>query len=173
MKQGLRNPHVTLFNFDDNGRVPNSSMPVLKYKYAFSAGHITRQLLEKLVQGHDWYVDWVEKDAVYRYTHYHTVHEVLVIMNGDAEIQIGGTNGEKIKVTDGDILAIPAGVAHKRLSGGKNFSVAGLYMMGQTWDLLRQTPRNYREACLKLSEVMLPDTDPFYGENGPLTLHWK
>ena len=173
-----RNPKVQAFFFADNGAVPNSCLPVLLYNDVFSEDEGGISLVKKHIERHTlrngWRVDWVDVNAVYRYTHYHsTAHEILAVIDEVAELRLGGSNGKELKVGPGDLIAIPAGVAHRRISGNKYFQVAGLYPFGQQWDMLRQTRTDYKVANQNLSKVSLPAADPFYGKDGPLMKYWR
>jgi uncharacterized protein YjlB len=173
------NPDIMVLRFERTKAVPNSTLPVLVYKraIAISGSPLEPRLEERLralVLRHGWNVDWIESDAVYRYTHYHsTAHEVLVVLDEVAELRLGGANGKEVRVGPGDLIAIPAGVAHRRISGNKDFRVAGLYTDGSAWDLLRQTRRDYKLALQNLPGVELPIADPFYGKDGSLMQYWK
>lgn len=171
---------VHSFDFADDGvLVPNSPLPVVIYRGI--AGFVdpigkesrTRESLSRMVTHHHWRVDWVEHNAIFRYPHYHsTAHEVLLVMNGSAVINLGGEEGDLFDIHAGDAVAIPAGVAHQRISRNDDaFVVAGLYRKGSTRDLLEPTKEN-RQKVLD-TKVPFPAMDPFWGEKGPLTQYWK
>ena len=62
-----------------------------------------------------------------------TGHEVLGCVEGEAEIGFGGDGGIKVTFRAGDVVAIPAGVGHKRLSEKRGgFTVVGGYPPGQS-----------------------------------------
>lgn len=173
-------PRVSALSFDPTDRVPNSSLPVVVYRRAFSLSSVpTKPELAKMMAPYlgrnGWRLDWLDSDAVYRYTHYHsTAHEVLAVVDEVAAIRLGGTQSrEVIHVGPGDLVAIPAGVGHRRISGGKDFCVAGLYPEDQQWDLLRATKADCAKAQANLGKVALPKADPFYGLGGPLMQHWQ
>lgn len=170
--------HVELLTFHDNGAVPNSHLPVVYFRalgdFLDKDPDSLRQDIELRVRENNWYVDWFDTDAVFRYTHYHsTAHEMLVVLNGVATLHIGGLGGKDLPLKAGDAVVIPAGVAHQRISGDKDFMVAGLYPSGQTWDLLRQTKADYEAAKKNLPHVSLPTADPFWGSDGPLMNFWR
>lgn len=173
------NPRVEALYLADTGTVPNSRLPVVVYKAAFSpqapSSSDVDQGLTQLAWRNGWKVDWVESDAVFRYTHYHTTaHEVLAVLDEVAAIRLGGEGSKTVvHVSPGDLLGIPAGVAHRRISGNQYFRVAGLYLAGAKWDLMRVTPANYRKAQHNLPNVELPEADPLYGQDGPLMQYWK
>jgi uncharacterized protein YjlB len=106
-------------------------------------------------------------------SHYHsTAHEVLGVYHGSARVQLGGERGVVQEVHPGDVLVIPAGVAHKKLGSTADFGVVGAYPEGQDWDMnygrLGERPR----ADSNIARVPLPKADPVCGPDGPLTVHW-
>ena len=171
-------PAATPYTFRDTGAVPNSRLPVVVYRNVINLAGIfadeSVRELSGLVRENEWKIHWATVDAVYRYTHYHsTAHEVLVVLEGRATIQLGGTSGRAFTVHSGDVIAIPAGVAHKRVKRGKEFAVAGLYPVGQKWDLNRLGRDAYDMAKKNIGKVSLPVMDPLYGKDGPLLQYWK
>ncbi|WP_250123845.1 cupin domain-containing protein [Chroococcidiopsis sp. CCMEE 29] len=64
--------------------------------------------------------------------HYHsTAHEVLGISRGKAAVRLGGdARGQTFEVRAGDVIIIPAGVAHKNLDSSSDFLVVGAYPLG-------------------------------------------
>lgn len=175
------NPSIETRTFADNGKVPNSKLPVVFYRSAvFIDGRPgledVKVFLSGLVKHNGWYVDWVEPDAVLRDTHYHsTAHELLIVLHEVATIEFGGRGGEIITMKQGDAVAIPAGVAHRRATGNADFTVAGLYPLGQKWDTLRSLGEHYMIAEQNLPHVALPKADPLYGRSAsaPLVEHWS
>ena len=58
-----------------------------------------------------WTNAWI--DGIHEFHHYHSnAHEVLGIVSGSAPVRFGGEDGELVGVTAGDVVVIPAGVAH-------------------------------------------------------------
>jgi uncharacterized protein YjlB len=78
-----------------------------------------------------------------------------------------------LDVTAGDVLVLPAGVAHKNQGSGRAFEVVGAYPDGQTWDLKRGAEGERLEADRNIEQVPLPSTDPLFGAEGPLIEHWR
>jgi hypothetical protein len=50
-------------------------------------------------------------------------------------VQLGGERGVVQEVHPGDVIIIPAGVAHKNLGPTADFGVVGAYPEGQDWDI--------------------------------------
>lgn len=156
--------------FADDGAFPNSFMPVLIYRRAL-VGEVTPQRIEALFAANDWPPQWV--GSIYDYHHYHsTAHEVLGVGSGSAQLTLGGPNGEIVDLVAGDVLVIPAGVAHKLESASPDFSVVGAYPPGQDWDILVGEERERMIASDNLAHVPLPTSDPVCGASGPLVEVW-
>ena len=76
---------------------------------------------------------------MYSETHFHsTSHEVLAIASGRAQCCFGGeANPDRIEplLEKGDIVVVPAGVAHRLLEDYGGFQMVGSYPTGKSWDL--------------------------------------
>ena len=149
--------------FADDGTFPNSRLPLLFYEEALSRGSVTPEALEGLFAECGWPPAW--RASVYQFHHYHsTAHETLGIARGEARLMLGGPKGREFEVRAGDVIVIPAGVAHQRLSSSGDFLVVGCYPPGQDWDLLRGEPGDRPQADENIARVPLPKTDPVGGE---------
>lgn len=162
-------PDVETHHFADDGTFPNNpSLPVLVYRQAVDGEVGT---LERVFRAHNWRGQW--RNGIFSYHHYHsTAHEVLGVARGSARVQLGGPEGATFDVEAGDVLVLPAGVAHKNLGADPDFLVVGAYPEGQDWDLLRGRPGERPEADRNIERVPLPSQDPVYGLEGPLVNHW-
>jgi uncharacterized protein YjlB len=85
---------------------------------------------------------------------------------------LGGPEGQGFDVRAGDVIVIPAGVAHKRLNSTGDFLVVGCYPPGQQMDLLRGQPGDRPKADENIAKVPLPGSDPVGGTSGPLPALW-
>lgn len=150
--------------FPNNGR-----LPLVAYK---GAHHLPPEEIESLIQRNDWGGSW--RWGLYPYHHYHsTAHEALCVYSGSARIQFGGPDGPILKVTRGDVVIIPAGLAHKNTGCSLNFRVVGCYPPGQRPDMQYGKPNERPAADRRIRAVPLPLNDPIYGPAGPLRLLWK
>jgi uncharacterized protein YjlB len=157
--------------FADDGRFPNSALPVVIYREAIAANEATAEAMEALFEGNGWPSQW--RAGVYDYHHYHsTAHECLGVASGSATMQLGGPNGRSFKLQAGDVVLLPAGTAHRREAADADFLVVGAYPPGQRWDILRGDPADRPEADQRIARVALPKTDPVGGQGGPALEKW-
>ena len=161
------------FHFADDGAIPNSRLPVLVYKSALDAGgRDPAAAIERLFGDNDWPPQW--RDGIYPFHHYHsTAHEVLGIARGSARVRLGGEAGRDFDLAAGDVVVLPAGTGHKRLTERGDLVVVGAYPPGQDWDLLRGDPAERPAALANIARVPLPESDPVHGKEGPLVRLWR
>lgn len=158
--------------FFDDGTFPNSRLPLLFYEQALAPGGASPEAMEAMFAEGGWPPAW--RSSIYTFHHYHsTAHETLGIVRGTARLMLGGPEGREFDVDVGDVIAIPAGVAHMRLDSSGDFLVVGCYPPGQNWDLLRGTAGDRPVADRNIEGVPLPRTDPVSGIGGPLLSHWR
>jgi|SRR5918997_4045244 uncharacterized protein YjlB len=160
--------------FEDDGSIPNNpTLPMLVYPQALAEDERDPSRCEELLAENGWGGAWV--DGVFPYHHYHsTSHEVLCVVGGGARITFGGREGETVEVDAGDVVVIPAGVGHCRESSGAGFSVVGAYPRGQEdYDLRTGEEGERPEVLENIRNVPLPETDPLFGEGGPLPRRWS
>jgi len=73
----------------------------------------------------------------------------------------------------GDVIVLPAGTGHKKLSSKGSLGIVGAYPMGQQHpDMCRPPVANVEAKAEAVARVALPDCDPVYGADGPLFSHW-
>ncbi|MDO8978674.1 MAG: cupin domain-containing protein [Afipia sp.] len=161
------------FIFPDDGLVPNNPLPFLIYKGAVIIDNgDPEQTMEEMFHANGWGQSW--RNGIFDYLHYHaTVHEVLGVARGRALVRFGGDHGEDFEIRKGDVAILPAGTGHQCLSASDDFAVVGAYPPGQQMQVTRPTPENYRLAVRMIPQVALPETDPVYGQQGPLVELWR
>jgi uncharacterized protein YjlB len=166
-------PKLEEFNFKDDGIFPNSAMPLLLYRQAVSTdGQDPASVFERCFAKNDWTNSW--RDGVYSFLHYHsTSHEVLGVYRGTATLRLGGEHSKNVAVHAGDVIVIPAGVAHQNIGASADFAAVGAYPGGREWDLLRGLPGERPGADRNIAALPMPDNDPVYGVEGPLRHIWK
>ena len=170
----LARPDVTTRQLEDDGTFPNNkTLPLVVYRRAFDfPGQDPAGTLEDVFEAHRWGGSW--RNGIYDYHHYHsTAHEVLGIARGSAHVQLGGPDGATFEVEAGDVIILPAGVAHKNLGSSSDFVVVGAYPEGQRWDMNYGKDDERPAADRNIEEVPLPASDPVYGPDGPLVKHWN
>jgi uncharacterized protein YjlB len=167
-------PNVEAFILTNDGVFPNNpKLPLLMYKKALNAeipdliSHV-----QAIFADHHWGNSWI--DSVYDFHHYHsTAHEVLAVCGGQAHILFGGEHGIEQSVSAGDVIVIPAGVAHKNLGSERGLVVVGAYPRGQEHDMCYGKHEERPTRDRNIVSVPLPEADPLYGAEGPLLEHWR
>ncbi len=161
------------FHFEDDGLIPNNPLPLLIYKRAIEVDKAhPENTIEGLFGANGWGEMW--RDGIFDYQHYHaTAHEALGVARGHALVLFGGECGEALEITAGDIAILPAGTGHKCVYASHDLSVVGAYPPGQQMQVTRPTPDNYRKARTLIPKVKRPQTDPVFGDGGPLMAVWK
>ena len=159
--------------FKDDGIFPNNALPVILYKKVINfSGKGNPEIVEEVFKKNEWRNSW--RNGVYGFHHYHsTAHEVLGVYSGSAQVQLGGEKGETFELNEGDVVIIPAGVAHKNLSSNADFKVVGAYPIGQSWDMNYGKPEERPASDEKIKNVPLSKLDPVYGPEGPVHEFWK
>lgn len=161
------------YSLSDDGQFPNSRLPVLVYRQPLGTPIGLATVLEMRFAEFGWTNSW--QNGVFDYAHYHsTTHEVLGVYEGGALLQIGGpVRGADVNLIKGDVIVIPAGVAHKQLECTRDFGVVGAYPDGRTWDVLRGAPHERPASDDRIAALPTPAKDPLYGIDGPLVTLWS
>ena len=68
---------------------------------------------------------------------------------------------------------LPAGTGHQCLSATPDLLVIGAYPPDGHYDLCRGSKAEHARALGTIPRVPLPQTDPVFGEDGPLTKLWR
>ena len=158
--------------FADDGQFPNSVLPVVLYRQAISDEAVTPEALERLFDANGWPSQW--RAGVYDFHHYHsTAHECMGIAAGSASLRLGGPAGRSLALKAGDVLVLPAGVAHRCEGAEGGFLVVGAYPPGQKWDTMRGEVAERPDADKRIARVPLPTTDPVGGQHGPIVDKWR
>ena len=102
------------------------------------------------------------------------IHEVLGIARGHARVQLGGPGGETFEFAAGDVVVLPAGTGHQRLSGSNDLLVIGAYPPEGTYNLCRGDDLADRTKALTMvPQVPVPQSDPVLGKDGGLATLWR
>jgi uncharacterized protein YjlB len=164
-----------LYRFEDDGETPNNArLPLILYCDALDAprGQDPAAAYEEIFAAHGWAGSW--RNGIHGFLHFHArCHEVLGIVRGEAQVQFGGDKGRNLTVKAGDIVVLPAGTGHRRLSASKDLLVVGAYPSSASYDQWRPGEISHHEALEHIAKVPSPAQDPVYGRDGPLTRLWR
>jgi uncharacterized protein YjlB len=154
----------------DNIFPNNNLLPLVIYKGALLSND--PEIIQEVFESNDWKNAW--RDGILDYDHYHSkAHEALGVFRGVGRVQFGGPGGVVQQIEPGDVVIIPAGVAHKFVDGDKEFKVVGAYPDGQQYDILEGKPGERPAADTSVKNLPKPQHDPLYGSDGPLLKNWE
>jgi uncharacterized protein YjlB len=166
---------VEAFRFEDDGETPNNPrLPLLVYRHALSLDgeRDPAAPFERVFAAHGWADGW--RNGVHPFLHFHTgAHEVLGIARGQATVEFGGANGRALTVEAGDVVVLPAGTGHRRLSASGDLLVVGAYPRNGSFDQKRPGQVEHQTAVTNIAHTPLPEMDPVHGRTGPLIELWK
>jgi uncharacterized protein YjlB len=156
----------------DNGIFPNSVLPVLLYKAVF---HLPNDhspgVMETVFENNGWFNSW--RNGMFTYNHYHSItHEVLGIYCGECHVSLGGDSGIQLFLEKGDVLLIPAGVAHKNIGASTDFKCIGAYPGGKDFDINLGKSGERPGTDKNIKKIPVPKLDPVYGKEGLLSRYW-
>jgi len=165
-------PEVESFTLRPEGDIPNSVLPLFLYRHALPPELRTASGCQALFARNTWGGNWV--DGIFDYWHFHvTGHEVLGCVEGWARVGFGGDGGIAVDFRAGDVVVIPAGVGHKRLSEKQDgFTVVGGYPPGQSGAITRPGEVSLEEGQRQIAGLPFPRADPVLGNQGPLMKAW-
>jgi uncharacterized protein YjlB len=167
-------PQVSYFRLEDDGTFPNNArLPLIILANAFSPTEADlAATIEACFEHHGWPPAW--RNGLFGYHHYHSsAHEALGVYAGWVNAQFGGPQGVKATARAGDVIVIPAGVAHKNLDQSNDFMVVGAYPRGQRWDMNTGRKGERPRADARIRKVPLPNADPVLGRKGAVTHLWQ
>jgi uncharacterized protein YjlB len=168
-----RAPAVEQHLFADDGIVPNNPhLALVVYRGVLDTGRDAAAECEQLFARNGWSGGW--RGGVYPYHHYHTTaHEALGVVAGSARVRLGGEDGTLVDIAAGDVVVIPAGVAHKGEAASPDLVIVGAYPEGRGPDLQVAGKGDRKAALANIAGVPLPAEDPVYGRGGPLVARWR
>ena len=125
----LRPRKANAFLFKDGGFIPNNpKLPLVLYRspVRLSGKFDPAAVFEELFERNGWGDSW--RNGIYDYAHCHSrIHEVLGVARGHARVRFGGAKGRALKLKAGDVVILPAGTGHERLSGSEDLLVIGAH----------------------------------------------
>jgi uncharacterized protein YjlB len=147
----------------DDGIFPNNVLPVLLYKNVLKLPFLfPGDFIKNIFERNNWSNAW--KAGIFTYHHYHSnTHEVLGVYKGKTKIVLGGESGNLIEIQKGDVLIIPAGVAHKNLGSENQVGIIGAYPNGKNYDIKYGRKDERPDADINIENVPIPETDPVWG----------
>src|SRR4051812_40109050 len=162
-----RTPRV--YRFDDDGKTPNNPrLPLVMYRNVLRRrpGLDPAAVCEEVFAARAWTNSW--RDGIYDFLHFHTrTHEVLGLVRGEAHVQFGGDKGRTLSLKAGDVVVLPAGTGHRRISASDDLLVVGAYpASGGGYD----EPRPGQVDHQQVGKVPVPAQDPTFG---PLRDLWR
>src|SRR5262245_888215 len=167
-------PRVIAHHIAESGAIPNHPRwPLLVYPAVVAiAGADPATVFEELFDRNGWPAVW--RNGVYPFHHFHCdAHEALGVYSGEVTVQFGGENGVVLTAKPGDVVVLPAGTGHKKISSHGKLGIVGAYPAGQRPDMNTPLVANLKKSVAAVERVALPQCDPVYGEDGPLFSHWK
>jgi uncharacterized protein YjlB len=165
-------PNIETHVFAAGEDVPNNKLPLVLYRGALGSEGDLAVRCEEMFNAHGWPGPW--RNGIYGHHHYHSnAHEVLGIARGSARVRLGGASGQTVELRQGDVVVIPAGVAHKRESASGDLLVIGSYPQGQRPDICQADPASREKSAGNVARVALPACDPVTGQAGPLLDCWR
>ena len=159
--------------FVGDGSVPNNPwLSLIVDRGPLQPGATAAGVCLALFERNGWGGSW--RNGIYAHHHYHSAaHEVLSIVAGSVRVRLGGEHGKTMELQAGDVVAVPAGVAHKNEGASLDLVVVGAYPIGQNPDMRTPGTRDYERLVAQIAAVPLPKCDPVYGMHGPLLDRWR
>jgi len=166
-------PPIT-YVFADDGRIPNNPLPFVLYRGGIdlAGSPDPEHVIEITFAANGWGGLW--RNGVYPYVHYHSmIHEAMGIARGRAKVRFGGEHGREIELTAGDVVILPAGTGHQRVSQSVDLVVIGAYPPSGKYNLCRGSKADHAKALVAIQKVPRPASDPVFGPKGPLLALWR
>jgi uncharacterized protein YjlB len=157
-----------------DGSIPNHPRwPLLVYPGAVGpSGEITAEIFENLFARNRWPAAW--RNGVFPFHHYHSnSHEALGVYEGEVTVRFGGDAGVTVTAGPGDVIVLPAGTGHKKLSSRGALGIVGAYPEGLHPDTCMPALVDAAKSAAAVTRVPLPACDPVYGPDGPLFTYWR
>ena len=161
------------YRFEDDGVFPNGRYPALVYRGVLGQDGDLARDFERLFARNGWTGSW--RDGLFTFHHYHsTAHEVLGIYSGSVRIALGGPGrgGRLVELGAGDVVVVPAGLAHKNDRQSRDFGTVGAYPRGTSYDMMYGKKGERPAADRNIERVPLPGSDPVEGLRGSLPQLW-
>jgi uncharacterized protein YjlB len=157
----------------DDGVFPNNSLPIVFYPKVLDIPPLFPALyIKKLFRENNWGNNW--KQGIYTSHHYHSIsHEVIGVCRGETLLLLGGERGITLFIEEGDVLIIPAGIAHMNLGKEKDVICVGGYPDGKDYDMNYGKKGERPATDENIASITLPQTDPVFGKKAGIVKIWK
>ena len=161
------------YRIKDNGVFPGNELPVLHYKKVLRLPwFFPSRYARKIMESHGWTNTW--RNGIYTYDHYHSnTHEAMAVISGHTTLLLGGENGTQLTLQKGDVIVLPAGVAHRNRGRMKDVICVGAYPEGKDFDMNYGHAGERPTADKNIAAVTVPAKGPLYGKADPLIAIWK
>ncbi|KAF5528644.1 Uncharacterized protein CGCA056_v000124 [Colletotrichum aenigma] len=165
---------VQCYFLSPNEDAPNSRLPVLHYRDVLPEPRDEASVTDFLTRNR-----W-EKRGTWGHIgirHFHpNSHECYGIFQGHSKMLLGKIytgQGMEVDVKTGDVIILPAGTAHSSLASSSDYRYIGVYPQDcPKWrNEMGKKPAGEFKTVIK--SVEMPEEDPVYGRNGPLTQLWN
>lgn len=157
----------------ENGAFPNSPLQVIYYKNILNIPALfPATAVKKLFRENGWSNNW--REGIQTQDHYHSnTHEAIAVIKGQTTLLLGGKGGKKLQVEKGDVVIIPAGVAHKNLGKEKDAICVGGYPEGKEFDMNYGEEGERPAADKNIKKVPVPLRDPVFGDKKGIVTIWQ
>lgn len=167
-------PTIEKFLFQDDGTFPNNAgLYAFVYRGVLGPAELDPvSAFRARFSANVWVPAWVS--GLFGFHHYHsTAHEALGVCSGRGRVCLGGPkHGRVVSLSRGDVVVIPAGVAHREEGSEGDFALVGAYPRGQRQDMKYGRPGERPAADRNIRNTPLPAHDPVLGSGGPLVAAW-
>jgi uncharacterized protein YjlB len=174
MTQASSNAATEKYFLKDDGIFPNNArLPVVVYRQILQLPLLFPAVaVKRMFEKNNWKNAW--RAGIFEMHHYHSItHEVLGVYSGQTELLLGGENGIKITLKKGDVIIIPAGVAHKNLKKQNDIACIGAYPDGKDYDMNYGVKEERTKTDKNIKAVPLPKTDPVFGRSNGIAEKWS
>lgn len=163
-----------------NAHCPNSQFPVLVYRNVLPTP-VDEESTSEFLQRNQWEKKGTWGAIMAKHFHPNT-HECYGIFQGSSELVFGeggadevGT-GVRCTVSAGDVVVVPAGVAHASVTSADDYKYIGVYPEGSPkWrsEYGKRAVEDDDPLLNEIGAVPVPVCDPVYGHQGPAVKIWK
>ncbi|KAF2091216.1 hypothetical protein K490DRAFT_54110 [Saccharata proteae CBS 121410] len=169
------------YHFSPTPHVPNSTLPVLLYRNVLPHPPDAASV-QAFIEPNRWLRGGVFKTVTTH--HFHSLtHECYAVFRGSSTLLLGRgpldcadeAAATVVEVEEGDVIILPAGVAHCSLDSAHDYEYMGLYPEGSPhWDnnWCKADAQETAAKAANAAKVPVPSDDPIYGRGGPLCSIW-